>query len=301
MYGLLHASASTPVSGDNMGADGRPEFAPVAADRRRPRLRVARPRARARGWPTGRPTSTGASRRAAARLPGPRPGLRARRSPPRLRPGVARASRASTSTTPLAGCLGDRPAPGVDVRPGAGDPRPAHRLHDLGLPRPVAAGRARRPAPPAVRRRRQHRRTTTTSCAPSSTRCPRRRCAAPPRTSARRPIPAQWRSPRSGADQSAGDGVGARGRRGRRTRAPTCACSPARPGMPRPLPAPRPSGPRTRTTGRPAATRRSRTRGIGVLRSLPAAAENSRNSAVTRQHTTCMPGSSPRFSQHPLR
>ena len=36
-------------------------------------------------------------------------------------------------------------------------------------------------------------------------------------------------------------------------------------------------------------------------RSLPRSAENTRNSAVTRQHTTCRPGSSPRFSQHPER
>ncbi len=40
--------------------------------------------------------------------------------------------------------------------------------------------------------------------------------------------------------------------------------------------------------------------GIGVIRSLPCAVENSRKSSVTRQHTVCMPGSSPRFSQHPV-
>ena len=66
---------------------------------------------------------------------------------------------------------GDRDAPGVAVRAGAGDPRPAHRVHDLGVPRRRPGRRSGRRCGSPVRGRRRSP-SLRGACGLSSTRVP---------------------------------------------------------------------------------------------------------------------------------
>ena len=100
------------------------------------------------GAPTARPRCRAASRSAPGSATRAR--TRATRSRwPRASAAEVRCQAGESVDDALSGCTADRPAPGVALRPGAGDARPAHRAHDLGLLRRRPAGRARR-HPPAV-------------------------------------------------------------------------------------------------------------------------------------------------------
>ncbi len=323
VYGLLHADAV-----ERLGPVAAPKFAPAPRDRRG-EVRTARPTYVPDRWearPARRDLESAASRSAhGLGYQGPDQGyaLRARR---RLAP-AARAVRRRARRRRRRRLHGDRHAAGGDVRAGAGHPRPAHRVHDLGLPRPgtdaelvgVRVAGCSRASPT---------RTTTRRCAPivdsvpeatlrddtaSRRRDLRRELASAARalTVARRRSQPMVASVPSGRCQHASargsclgrarHGVGAEVVEARRTPAPRRASTRARPGRPCRRRAPPPSGPRRRTTDRRARGRRNRTpvpASTGRCRARP---RRGGTPSVTRQHTTCMPGSSPRFSQHPVR
>ena len=162
-----------------------PEFVPIEPNQRRPHLRLAAP---------------------AARPVAGRPPRRLRRRPPpahRRRLGVqgpdqgyalklARILEPELSLTEgehaddaIAGIVAIALKRASAVRPGADDPRPPRRRHDLGLPRPRRPTTSSSPCAASCSRRCRTS-TTTWSCAAWSTWCPWRCCARPQSRSPRR-------------------------------------------------------------------------------------------------------------------